>query len=97
MAHQRESGHDCDHKTRFGRAALGKSSVVLWLPGRSGVGFDAFVMTITSCQPFCDGRHILRIALMLFFFQSCRSGGSAIAFSALAGNPPARNNEGEGL
>jgi hypothetical protein len=39
-------------------------SVALW-PG----GFDAFVIAITCCRPFCDGRHIPPIASVLIFSQ----------------------------
>src|SRR5919201_4869286 len=31
---------------------------VEWLPDRSGIRFDPFVITITSRRPFCDVHHI---------------------------------------
>jgi hypothetical protein len=40
---------------------------VEWLPDRSGVRFDAFVITITPCRSFCDGHHIAPIASVLTF------------------------------
>ena len=40
---------------------------VEWLPDRSGIRFDAFVITITPCRSFCDGHHIAPIASMLIF------------------------------
>jgi hypothetical protein len=39
-------------------------SVALW-PG----GFDAFVIAITCCRPFCDGRHIPPIASVVIVFK----------------------------
>jgi hypothetical protein len=67
---------------------------VEWLPDRSGVRFDAFVITITSCRPFCDGHHIPPIASMLIF------GKLPFGWSGnrlLRPKPAALDNEGEGL
>jgi hypothetical protein len=66
------------------------------LPDYSGIRFDAFVITITPCRPFCDGHHISPIASVLTFAQ--------LAFGWSGHRPPrpkpaapALDNEGEGL
>jgi hypothetical protein len=64
---------------------------------RSGIGFDAFVIAITSCQPFCDGRHIPPIVSVLVFLKIAVWVVRESPSSALAGSPPALDNEGEGL
>jgi hypothetical protein len=61
-------------------------ALVEWLPDRSGVRFDAFVITITPCRSFCDGHHIAPIASVLTF-ENSRSGGPAIAFLGLSRQP----------
>ena len=48
---------------------------IVCLPDRSGIRFDGFVIAVTSCQAFCDGRHIAPIASVLALIErSCRSG-----------------------
>jgi len=57
------------------KAAFADPDTASWKGSRSGsvalwpCGFDAFVIAITCCRPFCDGRHIPPIASVVIVFK----------------------------